>query len=99
MPKIKNITGGLSGAAIKPIALAKVLEISRNVDIPIIGIGGIMNWQDAVEFMICGASAVQLGTVNFINPNASVEIINGLKNYCSKTKLEKISNLIASYLI
>jgi len=98
-PKIKNITGGLSGAAIKPVALAKVLEISRNVDIPIIGIGGIMNWQDAVEFMICGASAVQLGTVNFINPNASIEIIEGLKNYCNETKLEKISELTASYLI
>jgi len=98
-PKIKNITGGLSGAAIKPVALAKVLEISRNVDIPIIGIGGIMNWQDAVEFMICGASAVQLGTVNFINPNACIEIIEDLKKYCIETKLEKISKLTASYLI
>jgi len=98
-PKIKNITGGLSGAAIKPVALAKVLEISRNVDIPIIGIGGIMNWQDAVEFMICGASAVQLGTVNFINPNACIEIIDGLIKYCTETKLEKISKLTASYLI
>jgi dihydroorotate dehydrogenase (NAD+) catalytic subunit len=98
-PKIKNITGGLSGPAIKPVALAKVLEISRNVDIPIIGIGGIMNWKDAVEFMICGASAVQLGTVNFINPNASIEIIDGLKNYCNETNLSKISDLTASYSI
>lgn len=98
-PKIKNITGGLSGPAIKPVALAKVLEISRNVDIPIIGIGGIMNWQDAIEFMICGATAVQLGTVNFINPNASLEIIDGLKNYCLETNITKISELTASYLI
>lgn len=98
-PKIKNITGGLSGPAIKPVALAKVLEISRNVDIPIIGIGGIMNWKDAVEFMICGASAVQLGTVNFINPNASIEIIDGLKKYCNETNLSKISDLTASYSI
>ncbi|MBU0473440.1 MAG: dihydroorotate dehydrogenase [Bacteroidetes bacterium] len=98
-PKIKNITGGLSGPAIKPVALAKVLEISRNVDIPIIGIGGIMSWQDAVEFMICGATAVQLGTVNFINPNASLEIIDGLKNYCLETNLTKISDLTASFLI
>lgn len=98
-PKIKNITGGLSGPAIKPVAIAKVLEISRNVDIPIIGVGGIMNWMDAVEFMIAGASAVQLGTVNFINPNAGVEIIEGLKSYCEKVSLEKISDLIATYQI
>ncbi len=98
-PKIFNITGGLSGPAIKPIALAKVLEISRNVDIPIIGIGGIMNWMDAAEFMICGASAVQIGTVNFVNPNAGTEIIDGLKEYCVKTSLNKISDLTASYQI
>ncbi|MEW6195544.1 MAG: dihydroorotate dehydrogenase [Bacteroidota bacterium] len=98
-PKIKNITGGLSGPAIKPVALAKVLEISRNVDIPIIGIGGIMNWMDAVEFMIAGASAIQLGTVNFIDPNAGVEIIEGLKSYCEKTSLTNLSDLTASYQI
>jgi len=96
-PKIKNVTGGLSGPAIKPVALAKVLEISRNVDIPIIGIGGIMNWQDVVEFMICGASAIQLGTVNFINPSVSEEIIKGLNEYCAETNLSKISDLTGSY--
>lgn len=96
-PKIKNVTGGLSGPAIKPIALAKVLEISRNVDIPIIGIGGIMNWKDAVEFMIAGASAFQLGTVNFINPYAAVEILEGLKNYCIQMSINKVSELTASY--
>ena len=96
-PKIKNITGGLSGPAIKPVALAKVLEISRNVDIPIIGIGGIMNWQDVVEFMICGASAIQLGTVNFINPSVSEEIIKGLNEYCAETNISNISDLIGSY--
>lgn len=96
-PKIKNITGGLSGPAIKPVALAKVLEISRNVDIPIIGIGGIMNWKDAAEFMIAGAAAVQLGTVNFINPNAGVEIVEGLKTFCEQTSVNKISELTASY--
>lgn len=98
-PKIKNITGGLSGPAIKPIALAKVLEISRNVDIPIIGIGGIMNWKDAVEFMIVGASAVQLGTVNFINPFAALEILDGIKTYCEKMSISKISELTASYIL
>jgi dihydroorotate dehydrogenase (NAD+) catalytic subunit len=96
-PKIKNVTGGLSGPAIKPVALAKVLEIKRNVDIPIVGIGGIMNWMDTVEFMIAGASAVQLGTVNFINPNAGVEILRGLNSYCEKQSIQKLSDLIGSF--
>lgn len=96
-PKIKNITGGLSGPAIKPVALAKVLEIKRNVDIPIIGIGGIINWQDAAEFMIAGASAVQIGTVNFINPNAGVEIVEGLQSYCEKISIGKLSEVIGSF--
>ena len=87
----------MSGPAIKPVALAKVLEISRTVDIPIIGIGGIMTWEDAVEFMICGSSAIQIGTVNFINPNAGVEIIEGIKNYCEKQSVTKLSEIIASY--
>ena len=81
-PKIKNITGGLSGPAIKPVAIAKVLEISRNVNIPIIGIGGIMDWKDAV---------------NFINPNSGIEIIEGLKSYCEQMNIDKISELTASY--
>lgn len=96
-PKIYNVTGGLSGPAIKPVALAKVLEISRNVDIPIIGVGGIMNWKDAVEFMIAGASAIQIGTVNFINPQAGIEIIEGLKNYCKQKEITSLAEIIASY--
>ncbi|MBN1299682.1 MAG: dihydroorotate dehydrogenase [Melioribacteraceae bacterium] len=98
-PKIKNVTGGLSGPAIKPVALAKVLEISRCVDIPIIGIGGIMNWKDAVEFMICGAMAVQLGTVNFINPTAAIEIIEGINNYCKEMSVSSVKEIVASYHI
>jgi dihydroorotate dehydrogenase (NAD+) catalytic subunit len=98
-PKIKNITGGLSGPAIKPVALAKVLEISKCVDIPIIGIGGIMNWKDAAEFMIVGATAFQIGTVNFINPKAGIEILEGLEKYCKETKLNNLSDLIASRII
>ncbi len=98
-PKIKNITGGLSGPAIKPVALSKVLEISRHVDIPIIGIGGIMNWNDAIEFMICGAAAIQLGTVNFINPNAAIEILEGIEKYCIETSINNISEITASYKI
>jgi len=98
-PKIKNVTGGLSGPAIKPVALAKILEIKRNVDIPIIGIGGISDWKDAVEMMIVGASAFQIGTINFINPNAGVEIVEGLEKYCSQSSISKISELTGSYQI
>jgi len=96
-PKIHNVTGGLSGPAIKPIALAKVLEISRQVGIPIIGIGGIMDWKDVVEFMIAGSSAVQIGTLNFIDPSAPGKIVNQLEDYCINNGVEKISSLIASY--
>ncbi len=98
-PKIKNIQGGLSGPAIKPVAVAKVFEIKQKVDIPIIGIGGIMNWKDVIEFMIAGASAVQLGTVNFIDPTAAEKIISGLEEYCSKNNVKNISELTGSYVI
>jgi dihydroorotate dehydrogenase (NAD+) catalytic subunit len=96
-PKIFNVNGGLSGPAIKPVALAKVLEISRNVEMPIIGIGGIMNWKDVIEFMIVGASAIQLGTINFIDPSAAGKIIKELEEYCMKYNIYKISDLTASY--
>ena len=98
-PKIKNVTGGLSGPAIKPVALAKVLEISKEVDIPIIGIGGITNWKDAIEFMIVGATAFQIGTINFINPNAGMEIIEGIKHYCEQMSITKISEVTATRII
>ncbi len=96
-PKIHNVTGGLSGPAIKPVALAKVLEISRNCDIPVIGIGGISNFEDVLEFMIAGATAIQLGTINFVQPDASIKIVNGLINYCEKMKINKLRSLTASY--
>jgi dihydroorotate dehydrogenase (NAD+) catalytic subunit len=99
-PKLYNINGGLSGPAIKPIALAKVLEIKQKVpDIPIIGIGGIMNWKDVVEFMIVGASAVQLGTLNFIDPSASAEILKNLEEHCVNSGIDKLSDLTGSYII
>lgn len=96
-PKIFNVFAGLSGAAIKPVALAKVLEIKQKVDIPIFGIGGIMNWKDVIEFMIVGASAIQVGTLNFINPTASVKMIGELENYCIENNITKISDLTGSY--
>ena len=98
-PKLFNVNGGLSGPAIKPIALAKVLEIKRSVDIPVIGIGGIMDWKDVIEFMIAGSTAIQLGTVNFIDPTASIQIIEGIEAYCIKYGVEKISELTGSYIV
>lgn len=98
-PKIFNINGGLSGPATKPVALAKVLEISRKVNIPIIGIGGIMNWKDVIEFIIVGASAVQIGTLNFIDPTAPEKMIKELEDYCIAANINKLSDLTASYNI
>jgi len=98
-PKIFNVFGGLSGPAIKPIALAKVLEIKQKVDIPIVGIGGIMNWKDVVEFMIVGASAIQIGTLNFIDPTASGKMISDLENYCIENNIQKISELTGSFIL
>ncbi len=98
-PKIQNVNGGLSGPAIKPVALAKVLEISRNVDIPVIGIGGIMNWKDVIEFMIVGSSAIQIGTLNFIDPSAPGRIVKELEDHCLQSGILKISDLTASYVI
>ena len=95
-PRLGNITGGLSGPAIKPIALRMVREVYKKIKIPVIGMGGIMDYKDAIEFMLCGATAVQLGTVNFINPTASVGIIDGLKKYMMKNKLEDITTLIGA---
>jgi dihydroorotate dehydrogenase (NAD+) catalytic subunit len=98
-PKIFNINGGLSGPAIKPVALAKVLEISRKVDIPIIGIGGIMNWKDVIEFMIVGSSAVQIGTLNFIDPSAAGKMVKELEDFCIQNGVKKLSDLTASYIL
>jgi len=95
-PKLQNVTGGLSGPAIKPVAIAKVLEIRRKVAIPIIGIGGIMTWIDAAEFLIAGASLVQLGTVNFINPKAAEEVIDGLREFCVSQNIHQINELSGS---
>lgn len=93
-PKLGNVTGGLSGPAIKPLALRMVWSAYNKVRIPIIGIGGIMDWRDAIEFILCGATAVQVGTANFVNPKASSEIVTGIKGYLRKNKIGNINELI-----
>lgn len=92
-PMLGNVTGGLSGPAVKPLSLRAVWEASKAVDIPIIGIGGIMDYKDAVEFMLCGASAVQIGTANFVNPRAPEEIIEGLERYLKKRGIKSVDKL------
>lgn len=96
MPKLGAVTGGLSGPAIKPIALKMVRDVFNKVDIPIIGIGGIIDYKDALEFIICGATALQVGTANFINPKATIEIIDGIKKYLIANKIKNIDELIGS---
>jgi dihydroorotate dehydrogenase (NAD+) catalytic subunit len=92
-PVFDNIFAGLSGPALKPVALRMVYEVCKAVDIPVIGLGGIMTWEDAVEFIMAGAHAVQLGTVNFIKPNAAISIIDGLQRFAEKEKLKGISEI------
>ncbi|MFQ5864578.1 MAG: dihydroorotate dehydrogenase [bacterium] len=95
-PRINTVTGGYSGPAIKPVALAKVYEVANCVNIPIIGIGGIMNGQDALEFMITGACAVQVGTANFIDPSIGEKIIAEIFQYCEKWGIKKIDELVGT---
>lgn len=91
-----NITAGLSGPAIKPIALRMVYEVCNAVDVPVIGIGGIMNWKDAVEFIMAGATAIQIGTANFVSPTSGIEIIEGLEGYAIKEGLKNIDEIRGS---
>lgn len=95
-PKLSHITGGLSGPAIRPLAVAKVFEIVQEVDIPVIGIGGITNFEDALEFLIVGAKAIQVGTHNFVDPSAPIKIINDLKEYLKNNNYNDINQIIGS---
>ena len=95
-PVLANITGGLSGPAVRPVAVRMVWEAYQKIKVPIIGMGGIMDVQSALEFFIAGASAINIGTANFINPRASIEIISGLKQYLKENKIKDINNLIGS---
>lgn len=95
-PKLSTVTGGLSGPAVKPVALRMVWQCYNAVKIPIIGMGGIMNTEDAIEFMIAGASAIQVGTANFINPAVTGEIVAGMEVWCKEHNIAKISDLIGS---
>lgn len=93
-PVLANIIGGLSGPAIKPVALRMVYQVCRAVNIPVIGIGGIETAEDALEFMLAGATAVQVGTANFVNPRASEEVVEGISQYVHQHRLHSVRDLI-----
>jgi dihydroorotate dehydrogenase (NAD+) catalytic subunit len=92
-PRIANVTGGLSGPAIKPIAVRMVHEVAKAVKIPIVGMGGIVRAEDAVEFMLAGATAVQVGTASYADPRAVENIANGLKRWCAGHEVAEVRSL------
>ena len=92
-PYLANRTGGLSGPAIKPLALHMVYETARAVKIPIIGIGGISNSDDAVEFLMAGAKAVQIGTANYVDPKVTVKVVDGIRDWCRQNQISKLADL------
>lgn len=95
-PILSNNVGGLSGPAIRPIAVKMVWDAANSVRIPVLGMGGIMNARDALEFIIAGASAVQIGTAHFVNPLVALEVIDGIRNYCVKNNFDNFKSLIGS---
>jgi dihydroorotate dehydrogenase (NAD+) catalytic subunit len=95
-PRLANVTGGLSGPAIRPVALRMVWQVACAVSLPVVGIGGIMTAEDALEFLIAGATAVQVGTANFVNPSATVAIIDGIAAYLKDHEMAGIEALIGS---
>jgi dihydroorotate dehydrogenase (NAD+) catalytic subunit len=96
--KLANITGGLSGPAIKPIALRMVWQVAQAVDIPVIGVGGIMNAADALEFMMVGASAIEVGTANFVDPGSTMAILDGMITWLQDEGITDVNQLIGSLI-
>ena len=97
-PKLANVTGGLSGPAIRPVALRMVWQVAGVVDVPVIGIGGIMTATDALAFLIAGATAVQVGTANFVDPTVTMEIITGMETYLEKKGIGDVNDLVGSLI-
>ncbi len=95
-PVLSTITGGLSGPAIKPVALRMVWQVHKAVNVPIVGLGGIMNATDAIEFILAGASAIQVGTANFIDPAVSVHIVDGIADYMERHRINAVTDLVGA---
>ena len=98
-PVLSTITGGMSGAAVKPIALRMVWQVSKAVNIPVVGLGGIMNWKDAVEFLLAGATAVQIGTANFIDPTITVKVAEGIDDYLNRHGFTSVKDIIGGLIV
>lgn len=98
-PKLANVSGGLSGPALKPVALWLVWQVFQTVNIPVIGIGGIIKVEDALEFIIAGARAIEIGMANFVNPGATIEIIEGIEKYLIENNIKDINELVGSMKI
>ena len=96
IPVLSTITGGLSGPCVKPIALRMVWQVAQAVKIPVIGLGGIMNASDAIEFILAGASAIQIGTANFIDPTVTVKVIEGIDDYLNRHGFDSVSQIIGA---
>jgi len=92
-PLLGNIVGGLSGPAIKPVALRMVYQVAKAVDLPILGMGGIATWEDAIEFIMAGATAVSIGTANFTNPRATIDILEGIEGYMEREGITDINQI------
>ncbi|MCZ4694485.1 dihydroorotate dehydrogenase [Ancylomarina euxinus] len=95
-PLLSTVTGGLSGPCVKPVALRMVWQVAQAVKIPVVGLGGIMNAKDAIEFILAGATAIQIGTANFIDPQVSVKIVEGIKEYMIRHQVSDINDLIGA---
>ncbi len=98
-PKLSTITGGLSGACVKPVALRMVWQVSKAVKIPVIGLGGISSATDAIEFMLAGASAIEIGTANFIDPAITVKVAQGIAEYCERHGFKNVSDLTGAMIV
>jgi dihydroorotate dehydrogenase (NAD+) catalytic subunit len=96
VPKLANISGGLSGPAIRPVAVYMVYQVAKSVKIPVIGVGGIMDYRNALEFLMAGASAIQVGTANFVDPGVSIKVIEGLRKFCKDQGISSIEEIIGS---
>ena len=95
-PVLSTITGGMSGAAVKPIALRMVWQVAKAVNIPVVGLGGIMNWRDAVEFLLAGATAIEIGTANFIDPAITVKVAQGIDDYLNRHGFSSVKDIIGA---
>lgn len=95
-PILSTVTGGMSGPAVKPIALRMVWQVAKAVNIPVIGLGGICNWKDAVEFLLAGATAIQIGTANFIDPTTTIKVIDGLNEYLDRHGCKSVTEIIGA---